>query len=228
MIHNNSPDSLKAKIDDVIPGAYILVTHNSDFGANTDGVQGKVERSLSKLVWWYGQNIPSGESRTTIPIGLENLRWNHQFPSYYSGMEQQEKSFLATASFSPRNVERENLLQKLIASPWVDTPGFGYKASTTTPEHEAWLREQTKYRFVFSPPGNGMDCHRTWEMVLVGVIPILRTTIIDSIFVSLQAVGRALVVDNWDVVNQTLLENNPLNNCNYANNLRYINGVLVN
>jgi hypothetical protein len=29
-------------------------------------------------------------------------------------------------------------------------------------------------RFVLSPPGNGNDCHRTWEALYLGAIPIVQ------------------------------------------------------
>ena len=33
-----------------------------------------------------------------------------------------------------------------------------------------------------SPPGRGLDCHRTWECLMVGTIPILIHSPIDSMF----------------------------------------------
>lgn len=31
-------------------------------------------------------------------------------------------------------------------------------------------------RFVVSPPGNGIDCHRTWEALALGAIPIVQNS----------------------------------------------------
>ena len=36
---------------------------------------------------------------------------------------------------------------------------------------ESW-RRHGRYAFVISPPGHGMDCHRTWEALALGCIPI--------------------------------------------------------
>lgn len=34
------------------------------------------------------------------------------------------------------------------------------------------------YMFIASPPGNGTDCHRTWEAMYLGAVPIvLRSTL---------------------------------------------------
>jgi hypothetical protein len=49
------------------------------------------------------------------------------------------------------------------------------------------------YGFVASPPGNGIDCHRTWEALYLGVVPILKKSIFYSFFPDLPAI----FVDDW-------------------------------
>lgn len=36
--------------------------------------------------------------------------------------------------------------------------------------------------FVVSPHGNGLDCHRTWEALALGCIPVIKTSGIDALF----------------------------------------------
>ena len=43
-------------------------------------------------------------------------------------------------------------------------------------------KDYNKYNFVLSPRGNGLDCHRTWELFLAGVIVILKTSSLDEIY----------------------------------------------
>jgi hypothetical protein len=62
-------------------------------------------------------------------------------------------------------------------------------------------REQTKYAFVVSPPGEGLDCHRTWEALCLGCIPILLSTPLDDMFEGLPV----LIVKNWSDVTSNLL-----------------------
>ena len=38
--------------------------------------------------------------------------------------------------------------------------------------YEVYLADMAKWRFTISPPGNGIDCHRTWEALYLGVIPV--------------------------------------------------------
>lgn len=167
---HNSQDRLK-EIDAAIPGPYLLITHNSDFGAEIDTEQ-LIEKYMPKLLHWYGQNMPTGSRTTTLPIGLENRKWGRILPEYYFGDygTVTKTTKLAVASFRPRNAERRELVSSL-QSPgygdWVDVPKFGYHSEMLT--HEAWLRKMAGYKFAISPVGNGLDCHRTWEMILIGV-----------------------------------------------------------
>lgn len=55
--------------------------------------------------------------------------------------------------------------------------------------------------FVLSPEGNGMDCHRTWEALLLGNIPVVRRNPLVGLYDGLPV----LVVDDWaDVTRERL------------------------
>lgn len=61
----------------------------------------------------------------------------------------------------------------------------------------------TDYAFVLSPYGNGMDCHRTWEALILGCIPIIKSTTFAHLFEDLPV----LIVKNWSDINRQLLDN---------------------
>jgi hypothetical protein len=61
----------------------------------------------------------------------------------------------------------------------------------------------TNYAFVLSPFGNGMDCHRTWESICLGSVPIVKAPNFRKLFEDLPV----LIVNNWSDVTQELLEN---------------------
>ena len=42
------------------------------------------------------------------------------------------------------------------------------------------------YHFVISPRGNGLDCHRTWEIILLGSIPIVESSSLDEMYIKHQ------------------------------------------
>lgn len=62
-------------------------------------------------------------------------------------------------------------------------------------------KSMKEYAFVLSPFGNGMDCHRTWEALLCGCIPVVRTSVFDELFEGLPV----LIVKNWSDVSLNLL-----------------------
>jgi len=74
------------------------------------------------------------------------------------------------------------------------------------PEHllreQSWIK-QSQYSFVISPHGNGLDCHRTWEALVLGCIPIVKKSKLDSLYTDLPV----LIVDKWSDVNEQLLQN---------------------
>lgn len=69
------------------------------------------------------------------------------------------------------------------------------------PRTTTW-KNMTNYAFVLSPFGNGMDCHRTWEALLCGCIPIVRTSVFCEMFYGLPV----LIVNEWRDITFELLE----------------------
>jgi|GEM_PF-494722 len=49
------------------------------------------------------------------------------------------------------------------------------------------------YAFSVSPPGNGLDCHRTWEDLILGCIVIVKTGPLDPLYQGLPVV----IVNDW-------------------------------
>ncbi len=57
------------------------------------------------------------------------------------------------------------------------------------------------HKFAISPEGNGIDCHRTWECLYLGVIPIVKKSVVLSYFSYLPI----LFVDNYDIITEEYL-----------------------
>lgn len=53
--------------------------------------------------------------------------------------------------------------------------------STTIPNADI-IDKYAQYRFVLSPRGHGLDCHRTWEVILLGGIVITESSSLDAMF----------------------------------------------
>lgn len=62
-------------------------------------------------------------------------------------------------------------------------------------------RQMSRYQFVVSPLGMGMDCHRTWEALALGTVPILRnSTVAIKLFATFPE-SPVIIVNDWSEVN---------------------------
>ena len=59
-------------------------------------------------------------------------------------------------------------------------------------------------QYIISPRGRGFDCHRTWEALALGVVPIIETSVNDILFKGMPV----LIVDSFKEINDDLLNNN--------------------
>ena len=55
----------------------------------------------------------------------------------------------------------------------------------------------TNYKFIISPHGNGLDCHRTYEAMFLGSIPIVRTSPLDIIYKDMPII----ILKDWQSIN---------------------------
>jgi len=61
-----------------------------------------------------------------------------------------------------------------------------------------------QYQFVLSPRGNGLDCHRTWELFLAGAIIITKTTPLDNMFIENNL--PVVILQEWEELNENIEE----------------------
>lgn len=69
------------------------------------------------------------------------------------------------------------------------------------PQHE-YFAEKAKYAFCVTTFGYGIDCHRTWECLVLGQIVITLSTTIDPLFEGLPVV----CVKSWDEITEENLQ----------------------
>ena len=65
---------------------------------------------------------------------------------------------------------------------------------------EYWIKMR-RSKFIVSPRGVGIDCHRSWEAIALGVVPIIKSSNLSSIFEELPV----LIVDSFEDLNDSLL-----------------------
>lgn len=182
-----------------IPCRYILLTHNSDLG-----IPGAYASHLDehKLIAWFGQNVegPAHPKLHALPLGIANRYWHHGDPAvfdYVRGLFGTfKKKILLFMNFDLNSCmqERNHVYQI-----------FKNKSFCTQGSAEAmyfYLISTAQSKFVLSPRGGGLDCHRTWEAFYMGAIPIVRSSASDSLYDGLPI----LIVKDWNHITQEFLE----------------------
>ena len=69
-------------------------------------------------------------------------------------------------------------------------------------DFETYIKELKNHKFCLSPPGRGIDTHRAWEALMVGTIPIMFSSPLDSLFDNLPVV----IIKDWSVITPMFLE----------------------
>jgi|EP01049_Picozoa_sp_SAG25_P001149 hypothetical protein len=64
-----------------------------------------------------------------------------------------------------------------------------------------WRQMVTSHPFVISPHGHGLDCHRTWQVLLLGSFPVVMTSSLDSVYDGLPVV----ILQQWHDLTTKLL-----------------------
>jgi hypothetical protein len=121
--------------------------------------------------------VEETENLWAIPLGLENLSRNRNgrlrdFDVARRQVEKTVKTNDVFAAFEPGNnpVVRDPLVELLRNS------RFGWNRRRLSPgEFRRTVRESY---FVISPPGRGLDCHRTWEAIYLGSVPVVLSSAI--------------------------------------------------
>jgi len=65
-----------------------------------------------------------------------------------------------------------------------------------------YMKQMSQFKFALSPRGYGPDTYRTWEALLVGSIPIVHTSQLDSLYADLPI----LIVDTFEDITEEFLE----------------------
>ena len=82
-------------------------------------------------------------------------------------------------------------------------------------------KRYASYQFVLSPRGRGMDCHRTWEVILLGSIVIVESSPLDAMFkennLPVVIVQNFLVLNEWTLTDLEKLKEKYLPLTNFEN-----------
>jgi hypothetical protein len=185
---------------------FALITTDGDVSVPSELPGSTVEALLESpwLVSWNTQNHDGyvHPKLAPIPIGLDlhtprprtsprrlvsllqNIR-RSRLP-----VEQLPLRVFCDLGLSPW-LERRNATSALLKCDHVD-----FLSSRLS--QEAIWRCYAQYPFVLSARGNGLDCHRTWELLYLGCIVITKSSSLDPLFSELPVV----IVEDWREVRQ--------------------------
>tara|TARA_B110000259_G_scaffold187847_1_gene243627 strand:+ start:4092 stop:5777 length:1686 start_codon:yes stop_codon:yes gene_type:complete len=201
----------------------------------TDGFDMRNEYLSNPLLYhWFTWNKPiQHEKLTCIPIGLNFDRHHNSIVNYINGDNNnniRDKLFAVNLSVSS-NPDRIKLIQTA-KTKWsgfcthIDNIPFlntyrrqsiiegKIKVDVTNPKCYEIL---SKYKFILSPPGAGIDCHRTWEALYCGTIPIIIESSINELYRDLPV----LIVNSWEEITEDLLEKKYVEIQNNIKNDKY-------
>ncbi len=178
---------------------FILVTHNSVLG-----VPDKYARYLQeeKLIAWFGKNPLDNSHPKLFPIpnGIPNKHWPwgdiHIIDAIRANLPAIKKDKLLYMNFAlETNLDSRQNVQDFFC-----TKDFCTLSSRKP--FDQYLQELAESKFVLSPPGKGLDCHRIWETLLMGSIPVVLSSTLDPLFDDLPV----LIVNDWQEVTEEFLE----------------------
>jgi len=220
-----------SKMVHLVPFPFVLISGDADTTVPQDVRGWADIADSPNVVKWYTQNAgyssiatrPGMRKLNYLPIGLDlhslHVRASavHHWGPAASPVEQtslltaiaeaalplSQRSPLVFCNFQLNQPRRTFFFsdraeaEKVLVQKGADVV---YLQSAVRTRAETWA-EQATYAFVASPHGVGLDCHRTWEAMALGSVPIVKAGPLDSLYEGLPV----LIVDSWENVTPELL-----------------------
>lgn len=213
-------------VDTVFPlldKRFVLVTGDCDWNcpldmfSSTSAFLQFIESD--RVLHWFAQNCVAVHPKlTAMPIGLDYHTMTAAAQTAWgprTAPVEQERVLLEIRAFARPLKERRPraysnfhfamntrfAADRREAIRDVNADCVDYEAGLV-PRHQTWTT-QAEYAFVLSPHGNGLDCHRTWEALALGCIPIVKSSPLDVLFRDLPV----WIVQDWsEVTREAMLE----------------------
>jgi hypothetical protein len=206
-----------------IDKSFVLVSGDSDLCVPLEALKPQETYALLNspyLIKWFTQNtrIQDNDKIVQIPIGLDyhtisnnpNCSWKMPGENHLPKFQEKilvsiknrsipffirkPKIYVNFSTNSDRFNQRKNALETI--------PNNLLVIETNSNPRSYFWNQLINYAFVLSPFGIGMDCHRTWEALCFGSIPIICAPHFEKLFEDLPV----LIVKNWNEITQDLLD----------------------
>ncbi len=196
-----------SKLLHLIDEPVILVTSDGDRSVPSSYSSDSVARILSspKIKKWYTQNYDKSLVHSKFgyyPIGLDmhtplwlksktfemsdliqsnaELRaqkFNHYLAARDQYQSAKKNKIFCDAHLSLTHPRRKEMFEILKNNALIEFQDLRI-------HWQDIIEKYAQHRFVLSPRGNGLDCHRTWEALLAGAIVITESSSLDDMFVN--------------------------------------------
>lgn len=205
-----------------IGARFALVTGDEDWPIPSGFEHAQSVIANRNVACWFTQNCDGTDTSGKvfpIPIGLDfhTISARHKWGHWQATPQQQEAELEAMRARMPANRDRllrahadfqfnmrENLFpgetRDTVEAVLRDNPNVEFQRQKVS-RGDLW-REKTRYAFVVSPHGHGLDCHRTWESLVLGNIPIVKRSSLDPLYEGLPVA----IVDDWREITASNLE----------------------
>jgi hypothetical protein len=158
---------------------FSVISHNGD--PNLDAsILPLLPPNLHRL---FSQNALVRDERVIpLPIGLENRRLHYNgvtrdFDVIRRKRVEKRPRILSAFTVGTNQSVRGPAFAQLSASPFNDP--------AQRMNSRAYRKLAAPYMFIASPPGNGVDCHRTWEAMYLRSVPIVLRSSLTEHFAAL-------------------------------------------
>uniref|UniRef100_A0AC35FHL1 Exostosin GT47 domain-containing protein n=1 Tax=Panagrolaimus sp. PS1159 TaxID=55785 RepID=A0AC35FHL1_9BILA len=169
-----------------IKSPYVLLTHESDYGVGYPWQLKILEDP--KIIKWFAQNTLAFHPKLVpLPLGVTQLLYLNFSPKT-------NKNRIKTLIYFQKTFGNNSLVK------------INQKRSTW----KEYLENIKNSQFVLSPPGNGIDCIRTWEAIIFGSIPIVKRSYLMPLYDRLPV----MVVKDWHEVTEESMKKFQLENLN--------------
>lgn len=199
----NFDNLIFSNIDDVLNYATtkkeILITHNGDNGATEE-----ILNKLKNIKIWFAQNVLTNNKKIIpIPIGLENDYINGQperkkiLYDKSKNNKTPKKLIYLNCNTGTHKGDRESAYNCFLNKNWCTSKKHG------SINYSIYCDDILDHYFVVSPRGNGLDCHRNWEILYLNRYPVMKKYYgLEKLYEDLPV----LFVNDWYDIDETFLQ----------------------
>lgn len=149
---------------------YIVISHNGDYAIDDERAN-YIPRNVPKV--FAQNNLSSNTKITSLPIRLANPEWKHgNIQNIINAIKQTDIINIKTIAYLSAKKET-NINERYKIESYYRNEDWCEVNNGNMEPTEYYSRVRQSY-FNISPPGNGPDCHRIWETIYLGRVPVVQ------------------------------------------------------